>query len=246
MIRFFVPPERILDGRIVLEGQECIHAAQVLRHKVGDTVTVIDGTSREYTARILSLNRKQCIAVILDEKIVDREVPVHITLCQALIKPARFEVVLEKATELGVSSIVPILSEYCSHREKELSTSRRTRWEAILKSAACQSGRAVVPELKDSVSFTSAIESISTSKALLFSPSHGAVTVRRELGDVRNIKSCTLFLGPEGGFSPGETALAQSRGIPIVSMGKRVLRAETAAIVALALVVAVVEEDMLH
>ncbi|MGV8119580.1 MAG: 16S rRNA (uracil(1498)-N(3))-methyltransferase [Candidatus Xenobiia bacterium LiM19] len=242
MIRFFVPPEKIHDGRIVIEGQEFAHAVQVLRHRTGDTVLVMDGTSREYSARIETVSEKQCIAVILDEKAIETEVPVHITLCQALIKPSRFEVILEKATELGVSSIVPILCEYCSHRDREFSPSRRTRWNAILKSAACQSGRAVVPDLREPVTFASAVESLSASRIILFSPIPAASTVRKEFHDVRSIKSCILFLGPEGGFSPDEVALAQSRGIAIVSMGKRILRAETAAIAALALVAEAVEE----
>jgi 16S rRNA (uracil1498-N3)-methyltransferase len=242
MVRFFVPPERICEGRITIEGQELIHAAQVMRRRKGDVVTVMDGASKEYTARIVSIDDRKCIAEILDERAADTEVPVHITLCQAMIKPARFEVVLEKATELGASSIVPIISEYCSHREKELSSSRRARWCAILKSAACQSGRAVVPDLREPMTFASAIESFSGSKILLFSPSHDSVTVAKGLEDVRLAGSCSLFLGPEGGFSPDEIALARSRGIPLISLGKRILRAETAAIAALALAVAAIEE----
>jgi len=243
MIRFFVPPERIHDGRIVIEGREFVHAVKVLRHRAGDTVVVMDGTSREYSARIETVSDSQCIAVILDEKTIDTEVPVPVTLCQALIKPSRFEVVLEKATELGVSLIVPILCEYCSHRDNNFSPSRRARWSAILKSAACQSGRTVVPDLREPVPFTSVVESLSSSKTILFSPTIDASTVRKELRDANNIKSCALFLGPEGGFSPDEITLARSRGIAIVSMGKRILRAETAAIAALALVIAALEED---
>jgi 16S rRNA (uracil1498-N3)-methyltransferase len=233
MPRLFVQPEKITNRSIIIDGAEFIHLVHVLRCREGDSISVIDGTDREYQAQIHSIGQKHCTAIIREVYPGRVESPISVTLYQALIKIPRFEVIIEKVTELGVSRIVPVHCDRASAAGKSISAGRMKRWEHIIQSAACQSRRTKVPELSQPIMLEKSFKENRGSARLIFSP-QTTYSHKAALASFGLVTDLDLFLGPEGGFTGEELALANSQGIVEVSLGKRILRAETAAIAALA------------
>jgi len=228
MHRFFISPGQIREGRIHIEGTEFRHAVKSLRLRKGEVITIIDGEA-EYSARIERVSAGSAEALILGRSGGTRDSSCQVTLCQALIKIPRFEIILEKATELGVACIVPLVTERSVRAAP--GSERYERWERILRSAACQCGRVTVPTLLHPVPFSRALESVHASLGLILSPSASLQHISRIVPD--GIDSAALFLGPEGGFSDGELRQASGCGLHPISLGRRILRAETAAIASL-------------
>lgn len=221
MHRFYVPDaagERVKPGRAQLH-----QLRHVLRLRDGDQVAVFDGRGQEWLAQLAG----DALELLNP---VDRcvEPQTQLTLYQATIKPARFEMVLQKGTELGVSRFVPFTAE-----RSGAAGERAVRWRAIAVEAAEQSGRQVVPEIAPVLSFEEAIAD-ATSRGVPFMPWEGAD--RPKLSSVhRPCRQLALLIGPEGGFTESEVERARARGAVTVSLGRRILRSETAAIVAAAL-----------
>jgi 16S rRNA (uracil1498-N3)-methyltransferase len=219
--RFYVPDaagDRVKPGRAQLH-----QLRHVLRLRDGDQVAVFDGRGHEWLAKLAG------DALELGHPI-DRcsEPRTQLTLYQAVIKPARFELVLQKGTELGVSRFVPFTAERSGPAGE-----RAARWRSIVVEAAEQSGRQVVPEVSPALSFDEAIAE-ATSRGVPFMPWEGAD--RPKLSSVhRPCRQLALLIGPEGGFTEAEVDRARARGALTVSLGRRILRSETAAIVAAAL-----------
>jgi len=236
--RFFLPARQIHDNRGTIDGQEWEHLRKVLRLKPGDRITVFDDTGWEHEAVIRSLGAAQGEIEILSSSQARRESPLQITLAVGLTKGERFEFVVEKATELGVQTIVPFTSTYAVPKLDERKIATRTeRWRKIAVSAAKQCGRTRVPEVLPLCTF----------QELLIRPAHAGIKLifwekeaERSIDEVyekqRDAKAITLAIGPEGGFSSAEAELAQSHGFDSVQLGRRILRAETAAVTALSLV----------
>ncbi len=223
MHRFFVP---VTNGIARLSSAQQHQLRHVLRLRDGDEVAVFDGSGEEWVARL-----QGDLAEIVEVRRGNAEPRTHLTLFQAAIKPARFELVLQKATELGVRRVVPFTCE----RSVAIGE-RPERWQAILVEAAEQSGRRIVPEMAGQRSFEECVTE--AAQAAAFLPWEGATSgaLRKTEGRV------SLIIGPEGGFSKPEIEYARSKGVEVVSLGRRVLRSETAAIVAVALVLHLNEE----
>jgi 16S rRNA (uracil1498-N3)-methyltransferase len=233
---FYVPPEKIRDNRILIEGQEFRHAVQVMRLREGDRVRIIDGTGREYGARIESITGRTAFALIEEACTNTSESSFSLTLYQSMIKIPRFEFILEKATELGVTGIVPLLTSRSSVKCEHPGDERTKRWKKILQSAACQCGRVIIPELSSPSPFAHALACRKGDLAILCCPEASGSSLKALAQETGNIKGIDLFLGPEGGFSDHELNLARSQGIHVLSLGARILRSETAAVVSIALV----------
>ena len=221
MHRFYVPD--IEDGRARLSRAQLHQLKHVLRLRDGDELAVFDGKGGEWLATLQAgaaeLTRPTDNAV---------EPETQLTLFQALIKPARFELVLQKGTELGIVRFVPFVAE-----RSVAGGERAARWRSIVIEAAEQSGRRVVPEVSSPLTFDQALAE-ATSSGVPFMPWEGAD--RPRLGSVhRHCRHLSLIIGPEGGFSQGEVDRARARGAVTVTLGRRVLRSETAAIAAAAL-----------
>lgn len=237
MARFFLPARQIHDNRGTIDGQELEHLRKVLRLKPGDLITVFDDTGWEHEAVIRSLAAAQGEIEILSSSQAQRESPLQITLAAGLTKGDKFDFVVEKATELGAQTIVPFTSAYAVPKLDERKIATRTeRWRKIALSAAKQCGRTRVPE----------VFPLCTFQELLIRLPHGGVKLffwekeaERSIDEVyekhRDAKAVTLAIGPEGGFSAAEADLAQSHGFELVQLGRRILRAETAAVTALSL-----------
>ena len=150
--RFFIPCEHIQGGNVFFPKHVSYQLDKVLRMTVGDQVIIFDGSGMEYSVSMEQINRSKCVGRVLDNSMVDREASLNIHLYQALIKPDRYEYVLQKGVEIGVSSFTPFI---CARSEmREISSNRVRRWESIITESAEQSGRARVPVLNDILTFS--------------------------------------------------------------------------------------------
>ena len=217
MHRFHAP---VADGRARFSRAQLHQIRHVLRLSDGDRLAVFDGCGGEWLAELQG-DRAQLVRTI-DQSVEPRT---RLTLYQALIRPANFELILQKATELGVARFVPFTSE-----RTVVSGERPARWRTILTEAAEQSGRRIVPEVASLLTFDEAIAD-ATKQGVPFMPWERAD--RPRLASVhRPSAELALIVGPEGGFSEAEVDRARARGVVTVTLGRRILRAETAAIVA--------------
>lgn len=228
--RFFAPPSafNLSKRRVTLTADEARHLREVLRLKPGDEVSVFDGVGKEFRARVAQA-RREFAELELDEEIEPArpESPLHITLAVALLKGEKFDLVVQKATELGVTKIVPLMTRYADIklRDESDANKRVARWQRIALEAAKQSGRGIVPEVTTPVSFGSVLENT----CVLFSEKggHGLPLIDTD--------TVTAIVGSEGGWADEELDRARAVGAQIVTLGGRILRAETAAITAAAL-----------
>lgn len=228
--RFYAPPSafNFTKRTVTLTADEARHLREVLRLKPGDEVSVFDGAGKEFRARVAQA-RREFAELDVDEEIAPAqpESPLQIELAVALLKGEKFDLVVQKATELGVTKIVPLTTKHADIklRDENDASKRVARWQRIALEAAKQSGRAFVPE----VTLPNPFESVLKNPCLLFSEKegHGLTQI--------NMDAVTAIIGSEGGWSDEELEQARTAGAQIVTLGGRILRAETAAITAAAL-----------
>ena len=237
--RRFYAPQRAFDSsliRVTLAADEARHLRDVLRLNVGDEVYVFNGEGKEFRCRVEDTRRDAAHLLIIGEVEAARpESPLHLTLGVALLKAQKFDLVIQKAIELGVSGVVPVVTNHADVRLRDDSdvTKRMARWQRIALEAAKQSGRAVVPAISEPVSFETLIHDAIAkpgSRGLLFSERGGQPLLEtKELLAAKGFPLIAL-VGSEGGWSDEELTTAQEAGWKIVTLGGRTLRAETAAI----------------
>jgi len=235
--RFFVPPGS-LRARNVTLGPELAHRfGRVLRLRRGDRVLLSEGGAREYEVQLTGVSSYAVTGVVLAEREARPEPEATLVLYQSLIRANRFDLVLEKGTEIGVSRFVPVTAARSQVQgDVEPASARGERWRRIVVEAAEQSGRGRPPRVEAPVAFEEAVRQARGVKVM---PSEGERS--RSLGPyLRGLDhrpgTVSLFIGPEGGFEDAELELAREAGAEIVSLGPRILRSETAGIVASALV----------
>ena len=230
--RFFVSGAGATE-RLIVRGDAAHRMLRVLRLRPGDTVEVFDGSGRSWPATIAAADR---VAVQLALGGVRRHPPAPRTvLCAALIRPNRFEWLVEKATELGVSAIRPVLTEHCAVRVTEIGATRLERWRRIATEAAEQCGRVTLPDLESPVSFSDALARAEGRTFLAAEPAHGAAPPFGQALRGIDSRPVTILIGPEGGLTAEEVRQAERADAQAVSLGPLVLRAETAALAALAI-----------
>lgn len=244
--RFFVSPEAIQDKSVRFSREQARQMASVLRLAPGATVTALDNSGWQFQVALTTVGPTEAVGTVQARTLVSSEPRTKITLWLGLIRGPRLEVVLQKATELGVTAFHPVACQRCVvSAGDELSPARIERWQRIIVEAAEQSGRGKLPLLAPSVTFTQACERVSGLSIMLWEEERErglrSVLERRtgdgppgRAGAAARPFSVNLFVGPEGGFAPGEVELARLRGITPVTLGTRVLRAETASIAAVA------------
>jgi 16S rRNA (uracil1498-N3)-methyltransferase len=235
MARFFVPQRDISDGKARLQGGEFRHLQRVLRLREGDTLTLFDDAGVEHEGVILSLSPRVATVRILGSAAPARESPLAITLYQGVPKGRKMDLVVEKATELGVVAIVPFVSAFGTVSVAAALT-KRERWQRIALAAAKQSGRTVIPEIGAALAFPEVLTAAATKdRALLFFEHAGATPLPPADAEPR-ATTAAVVVGPEGGFSADEVTRALNGGLVVCGLGPRVLRTETAALIATALV----------
>ncbi len=230
--RFFLPAGA-LDTEPIRFPPELAHQIRrVLRLTTGDQAIVLDGSGWEQVVR-LTVSTTDVSGIVEERRRNQAEPSLRLTLYQGLLKAAKFEIVLQKCTEIGVSRFVPIQTTRCVATEP--GSARQRRFEAIVREAAEQCGRGRLPAIDEPLSFTEALDGAAAEGPVLFLwEEERAASLSVELESLRTDRAA-LFIGPEGGFTAAEAAKAQTAGARIVTLGPRILRAETAAISASAL-----------
>lgn len=229
MHRFFLKYKIENPQNIVIADKDVINKIKkVLRKKMGDTFFLFDIEGEEYQVVIEEINDKQIKCRFLSKNTVDRELAINITLYVALLKKDKLEWVVQKATEIGVKKITLMVTENCVI--KELSKNKIERYKKIITEATMQCGGKLPPELTGVVMFEQAVQNLDLKALNIIA--HETEQDNKLIAVIKDNKTINLFIGPEGGFSQAEIDLAKRHSVIPVSLGKRILRAETAAIVA--------------
>jgi 16S rRNA (uracil1498-N3)-methyltransferase len=238
MARFFISSENVHDGRAMLTGQESNHLRRVLRLRPNDRIIVFDDSGWEHEAVIRSFEAETSNLEIVRSYQVDKESPLRVTLALALTKGDRIDFTIEKATELGVHTIVPFAcSRTVPKLDKEKIEKRTLRWQKIAVGAAKQCGRTRVPDILPLTDLHALVAALwPDTLRLIFweeETNHGLAELKK---NEPNVDSIVLLIGPEGGFSRDEANQAINHGFKPIRLGGRILRAETAAVSAVAAV----------
>jgi 16S rRNA (uracil1498-N3)-methyltransferase len=245
MHRFFVPPDSLGRSKVRIDGDVGQQIRRVLRMRPGDHFSLLDGLGYEYRAVLVDFGKAEVWAEV-EEKVRVQTEPAHkVSLCMALLnKPDKFEWALQKCTELGAARFVPIVAERSV--TGSVRTIRRERWERIIQEAAEQSGRGLIPTLEEPISLKAALEAEARTFSREADTQQAHVAIMPELGGTETIASAlnrfgqlqtaSIYIGPEGGFTLAEVGMAHDACVSIVTLGARTLRAETAAVASLTLV----------
>ncbi len=236
--RFYVSPGVLAGSSIHLSGALAHRIARVLRLAVGDEVALFDGSGVEVRARLTAFGRDLVEAEAVERAHPSIEPPVSITLCQALLPSDRFEWVLEKGAEMGVSRFVPLLTERCTARPPAPGSAaerKLERWRSVAVAGAELSGRVVAPEVVAPQTLAQALGRLEGPAVMAWE--EATSSIKPALADIASagLKALTLIVGPAGGLTVAEASLAAEAGARVVSLGPRIMRAETAAIVFTAL-----------
>jgi 16S rRNA (uracil1498-N3)-methyltransferase len=217
-------------------GEDVRHIRTVLRKGPGDLLTLLDGQGREYTVRIMMIERSKIEAQIINRKERTTASPVVI-LGQGLPKSDKMDWIVQKATELGVSAIVPLVTERTIVKIKD-EEKRVVRWQKICREAAMQSGRPDIPMVEAIRPFRDFVGTLAPvpQNLLLFPWEEGTQPIKVTLRRMPGIEKVVILIGPEGGFSQAEADLAKQEGFHLVSLGPNILRTETAAVAVLSMV----------
>ncbi len=235
MPKFFVTPQQIKDNQIILTGEDEKHIKTVLRAKTGDMITVCDGLGMDYECRITDF-ADGVVTEVVSKELCDVEPQTKITLYQGLPKGDKMEWIIQKCVELGIEKIVAVSTERAIVKLDKKEAKKLERWQKIAEAAAKQSGRGIIPQIGQKVlTFGEAVAQANTlDGAIIPYEKETQRGVRQFVGDFSG-KTIGVFIGPEGGFSETEIQQAQQKGVLPVTLGKRILRTETAGMTTLAL-----------
>jgi 16S rRNA (uracil1498-N3)-methyltransferase len=236
--RFFVEGEPLGPGERVVIGKRALHLTRVLRLGIGDSVVLFDGSGKEFPAEILEVRRQLVRLKVAEGTEVERESNLKLVLALGLTRPAIMDLIVQKVTELGVDEIVPVSTERAQKWLKgERTASRLKRWERIAREAARQSGRNRVPRIWSLTTFDQVLEQKKDAGLKLVCwEEEESGSVRQILATQGESRQACVLIGPEGGFSAREVEQAAAAGFQSVSLGRRLLRTETAAIMIIGLI----------
>ncbi len=233
MPRIFLPVEEN-PRTIHITGEKAHYLETVLRCREGEDLEILDGKGRSFRATITSITKKEITAEVIGAVSRNTESPLDITLIQGILKGEKMDLVIQKTTELGVSGIIPAVTE----RSQVRSTGKAGRWRKIAEDASRQSGRSSVPLIHEPTAFANIFSGASPSVphsgkygGLLFWERRG-IRLKDGLGRLEGYRSLMVAVGPEGGFTAQEVELAEAHGFLVATLGSRILRAETAAFAA--------------
>jgi len=231
MNRFFIPKEWIETEGVYIYDEPARQIINVLRLKLNDRIVILDNSGMKYEIDIDSVTKDTVHGQITRREVSRNEPKVKITLYQSLLKADKFEYVLQKGVELGVTTFVPVLSARCVAKKE--SEEKHKRWQKIIKEAAEQSERAIIPALRSTIQFPQACETVTPLSVMLWEEeTYRPLAKILRKPDLKVIESVNLFIGPEGGYTEREAIHAREHGIITASLGRRILRADTAGIVA--------------
>lgn len=232
-----------VNNRLSITDEKAHYITSVLRCRKGDDLIVFDGGANCFKTTILKIGRREVTVEVTEKFLCNLESPLHIILAQALLKGEKMDLVIQKTTELGVTEILPVITSRSQLRE----TRKLSRWRKIAEEASRQSGRSVIPVVHEPVGFGSIFSDRASlfNAGLILYEENGmklskAVEVLKQTSNPAipplTKGAVLVVIGPEGGFTGEEIALARGKGLLVISLGQRILRAETAAISAVTLV----------
>ena len=244
MYHFFIKPEQAAAHEVAIIGSDVNHIKNVLRMKVGEQICVNDG-SHEYLCSIAQLDAEEVTAKIEQVSETTSELPSRIVLFQGLPKADKMETIIQKCVELGVHEIVPVQMKRCVVKlDCKKEEAKRKRWQAISESAAKQSKRSIIPHVSEVLSFKQALEKAKELDVLLlpYECAEGMAYTRMVVSKIKPGQSVGIFIGPEGGFDGEELKLASEAECNIITLGKRILRTETAGMMLMSVIMYNMEE----
>ena len=248
MHQFFVSPEQINenDKRVIILGPDVNHMKNVLRMKPGEEFAVSNGRDgREYRCTIQTAEEDRILCELRFIKEENVELPSRVHLFQALPKADKMELVIQKAVELGVYRIIPVAAKRCVVKlEEKKAASKIARWQGIAAAAAKQSRRAVIPQVTEVSAFAQAVKSAASMEVKLipYELARDMAHTRELMEKIRPGQDIAVFIGPEGGFEEAEIGLALENGVEPVTLGKRILRTETAGMTVLSWLLYLLED----
>lgn len=238
MQRFFVTPDQVGEDKILIQGSDVNHMKNVLRMRPGEEVMVSDGNNRQYRCRVEDYPDGEAVLAILEAGLVDTELPSRIYLFQGLPKQEKMELIVQKAVELGVCQVIPVQTRRCVVKlDAKKAAKKVQRWQQIAESAAKQAGRGYIPAVSEVMTFQEALAFSETLDIRLipYELADGMEGTRKILDEIRPGQSVGIFIGPEGGFEKEEVGRAVEAGAMPITLGKRILRTETAGIAVLSI-----------
>ena len=245
MYHFFVSEEQINGENAYIEGSDVNHIANVLRMKPGEELLISVKGDWDYRCKIVDIETDRVNLKVL-ESMEQRELPVNITLLQGIPKSDKLEMIIQKAVELGVSEIIPVKTKRVVVKidEKKVDT-KVNRWNAIAESAAKQSKRSIVPKVYEPMSIDNALEIVKDFgvKLIPYENADGIDKTRKILDNMDKTKNIAVFIGPEGGFEESEVERIKNSGFEVITLGKRILRTETAGLALLSNIMIRLEDE---
>ena len=246
MPRFFVDRSQVKGEEIVIQGNDVNHIKNVLRMRPGDELSLSDGEGMDYFCKISSIERDEVRVNIENSWNSYVELPVKLYLFQGLPKGDKMELIIQKAVELGVYEIIPVRTKRAIVKLDDKKESKKiARWQQIAEGGAKQSGRGLIPEVKSVMNFAEALKYAASLDAALipYEKAEGIEKTREVVHGLKGKKSVAVFIGPEGGFDETEIEAAMSAGVCPVTLGRRILRTETAGLTMLSILMFEFEEE---
>ena len=245
MQQFFAEPSWITESEILIRGADLNHMKNVLRMKVGEDVRINDGQGTTYLCCLNRYEKDQAVLDVFRKLDTETELPSEIILFQGLPKSDKMDLIVQKCVELGVDRIVPVSTKRAVVKlDAKKEQTRLKRWNTISESAAKESGRGVIPEVSGVMSFGKALEEAKKLDVLLipYERAEHMAETRRVMGEIRPGQSVGIFIGPEGGFEESEVEEAVAAGAKAITLGKRILRTETAGLAVMSMLSYLLEE----
>ncbi|MGI6007932.1 MAG: 16S rRNA (uracil(1498)-N(3))-methyltransferase [Ruminococcus sp.] len=246
MYRFFVDKNQIENNLVYIRGNDVNHIRNVLRMKPGEEMCVSTGDRLEYRCAVLEYRENEVVAELRYVQETDLELPSKIYLFQGLPKADKMDLIIQKAVELGAWEIIPVAMKRCVVKlDDKKEAARLKRWNAISESAAKQAKRMIVPEVAPILSFAEALQKGKECDVLLmpYEMARDMRETRRILNSICPGQSVGVFIGPEGGFAPEEVRMAEETGASFLTLGKRILRTETAGMTMLSILMFQLERE---
>lgn len=238
MYQFFVEDTQVGESSVTIEGSDVNHIRNVLRMKCGERVRISTQSGRNFFCEIAEITEAMVCADILEECAEGTELPNKIYLFQGLPKNDKMELIIQKAVELGAYEIIPVVMKNCVVKlDDKKAASKVARWQEIAKSAAKQSKRSLIPNVQMPMSYKLAMEAAKELDVVLvpYENERGMAATKEAIEAIRPGQSIGIFIGPEGGFADAEIALAREANMQLISLGKRILRTETAGLTTLSI-----------
>lgn len=229
---FYCEANNVSGHQITITGSDVNHIKNVLRMRIGEELMVCDGTGMEYTCQIEEFPAGEVKLSIQRAEKASTELPVRLKLYQGLPKKDKMELIIQKAVELGAMEIIPVMTKRCIVKleDDKKEAKKLERWQAIAESAAKQSGRGIIPTVSRVMNYKEAIKAACTEGMTLipYELAEGMKSLKEAAEKASTQQVISVFIGPEGGFEEAEVEFAKENGVIPVSLGKRILRTETA------------------